>query len=163
MLTLPNGKVEVDLTTNHARARDVLATIVGRAMRRGVVSNISLSEALTVLVEKDDPDKTFTKELVDRECKFAPDDSFCRTRVVQEAQSDRPRRGALDARTLRARQDVFEGLNGVEAPTTVLFISGLLSRFADTHLDLAEVAKAAARARAQMFIVQPDEGLFDAS
>lgn len=163
VVTLPNGRVEVDLTTNRARAREALERIVGRGVRRGAVSNISLSEALTVLAELADPDKTFTKELIDRECKFAPEESFCRTRVVQEALAMAREEELLTRTTLRAVADVIEGLAGVEAPTTVLFMSGSLVRFPDTHLDLAVVARAVSRARVQMFVIQPDEVLFDAA
>ena len=85
LVTMPNGKVEVDLTTNHDRVRKALADVVGRAQRKTGISNISLDEAMTVLAERIDPDKTFTQELIDRECRFAPADSACRTRVVQDA------------------------------------------------------------------------------
>jgi VWFA-related protein len=163
VVTLPNGKVEVDLTTNRARAREALERVIGRGTRRGVISNISLSEALTVLAELADPDKTFTKELVDRECKFAPEDSFCRTRVVQDALALAREEELMTRTTLRAVADVIGGLAGVEAPTTVLYMSGALVRFPDTHLDLAVVARAVARARVQMFVIQPDEVLFDAA
>jgi hypothetical protein len=129
VVTLPNGKVEVDLTTNKERVKAALGTVVGRAVRRTSISNISLNEALTVLEEVLDGDKVFTKELQDRECKFAPDESFCRTRVVQEA-LDYARETERNTKfTLIALKDFLNGLGSVEAPTAVLFMSGTLARF----------------------------------
>ena len=56
-----------------------------RQGRKTGISNISVDEAMTVLAERADPNKKFTNELIDRECKFAPQDSYCRTRVVTDA------------------------------------------------------------------------------
>jgi VWFA-related protein len=70
VVTLPNGKVEVDLTTNKERVKAALGTVVGHAVRRTGIGNVSLNEALNVLADVNDPDKVFTKELQDRECKF---------------------------------------------------------------------------------------------
>jgi VWFA-related protein len=76
LVTMPNGKVESDLTANHDRVRDALRQVVGRRPQStgaAGLSNISVEEALTVLYEKDDPDKMMTKELLERECKYAPE------------------------------------------------------------------------------------------
>ena len=116
LVTMPNGKVEVDLTTNHDRVRKALADVVGRAQRKTGISNISLDEAMTVLAERIDPDKTFTQELIDRECRFAPADSACRTRVVQDAlQIARETEVATRHRCV-ALKEFLDGIAGVEGP-----------------------------------------------
>ena len=162
VVTLPNGKVETDFTTNHERAKKALDGVVGRAMRRTGIGNISLKEALTVQAELLDPDKVFTKELIDRECKFAPEESFCRTRVVQEA-LDYAREVERNTKaTLLALKEFLAGLGSVEAPTAVLFMSGTLVNFPDTHIYMEDVARAAARGRVQMFVIQPHEPMLDA-
>jgi len=163
LVTMPNGRLEVDLTTTHDRVRKALSLIVGRAPRRGGISNISLDEALTVLKERIDPDKKFTNELIDRECKFAPEDSFCRTNVVQEALL-LARDAELQTRaSLTALAGLLKGLAPMEGPKSILFLSGSLVQFDETHLDLQEVARAAAAARAQMFVIQPHEAMLDAT
>ena len=162
LVTMPNGKVEVDLTTNHDRVRKALGDVVGRAQRKTGISNISLDEAMTVLAERIDPDKTFTKELVDRECRFAPADSSCRTRVVQDALQMARETEVATRSSLLALQEFLDGIAGVEGPKAILYLSGSLVAFPETRLDLDDVARAAARARAQVFIVQPHDTLADA-
>jgi VWFA-related protein len=159
---LPNGKVEVDLTTNKERVKAALGTVVGHAVRRTGIGNVSLNEALNVLADVNDPDKVFTKELQDRECKFAPEDSYCRTRIVQEA-LDYARETERNTKfTLIALKDFLNGLGSVEAPTAVLFLSGTLVSFPDTHIYLEDVSRAAARGRVQMYVIQPLEVMNDA-
>ena len=162
LVTMPNGKVEVDLTTNHDRVRKALGDVVGRAQRKTGISNISLDEAMTVLAERIDPDKTFTQELIDRECRFAPADSACRTRVVQDALQIARETEVATRSSLRALKEFLDGIAGVEGPKSILYLSGSLVAFPETRLDLEDVARAAARARAQMFIVQPHETIADA-
>jgi VWFA-related protein len=162
VVTLPNGKVETDLTTNHARAKAALDQVVGRAIRTRGQWNISLNEALTVLAEVLDPDKVFTKELQERECRYADAESgYCRTYVVQEALriARETQRKSLD--TLQALKDFLEGLGSVEAPTAVLFISGTLVNFPETLPFMQDVARAASRGRVQMFVIQPHEPMVD--
>ena len=160
LVTMPNGRVESDLTTNHARVRDALTRVVGRAgltQNRTGMSNISLEEAMTVVAEKDDPDKKFTNELIDRECKFAPDASFCRTRIVQEAARFARELEQSSRASLVALKEFLNGLSTIEGPKAIVFLSGTLITFPDTRIDLEDVARAAARARAQMFVVQPHD------
>jgi VWFA-related protein len=164
VVTLPDGKVESDLTTNHARVRKTLDNVIGHAVRPdGKISTISLDEALTVQKELLDPDKKFTKELVDRECNFASADGFCRTRVVQDAlDMARATQRATHA-SLIAFKDFLNGINAAEGPTTIVYMSSGLVEFEETRLDLEDVGKAAARARVQLFVIQPHEALLDAT
>ena len=162
VVTLPNGRVETDLTTNHARAKAALDKVIGRAGRRGGNWTISLTEALTVLEEVLDPDKTFTNDLIKRECRFAPEESTCSSQLVQEALQYAREVERTTRATLVALEEFLAGLAGVEAPTAVLFLSGTLVTFPDTHIFLEDVARAASRARVQMFVVQPHEPMLDA-
>jgi hypothetical protein len=79
---------------------------------------------------------------------FAPEDSYCRTRIVQEA-LDYARETERNTKfTLIALKDFLNGLGSVEAPTAVLFLSGTLVSFPDTHIYLEErIARGRARAR----------------
>jgi VWFA-related protein len=160
LVTMPNGRVESDLTTHHARVREALTRVIGRAgllQNRTGMSNISLEEAMTVLAERNDPDKKFTGELIDRECKSAPEDSYCRTRVVQEALRVTRELEQNTHSSLVALNEFLNGLAAIEGPKAIVYIAGTLISFPDTHIDLEDVARAAARARAQMFIVQPHD------
>jgi VWFA-related protein len=164
LVTLPDGKVEVDLTTNRIRLQQALRTVIGRAARpTGGISNISLDEALTVQKELLDPDKKFTQELVARECKFASADAFCRTRVVQDALLIARETQRATHASLVALKEFLNGLGGVEGPTTIVYLSSALVEFEETQIDMEDVARAAARARAQIFVIQPHEALLDAT
>lgn len=162
VVTLPNGRIETDFTVNHARALKALETVVGRASRKTSYSNISLSEAMNVYAEVLDPDKVRTKELTARECSFAPEDSQCFTRVVQEALAYAREMERNTKATMQALDEFLTGLGGIEAPTAVLFLSGSLVNFPDTHIYMQDVARAASRARVQMYVIQPHEPILDA-
>jgi VWFA-related protein len=162
LLTLPNGRVEVDLTTNHERVRQALASVVGRAPRTNAIWNISVWEALTIERERLDPDKPVTQEVVGRECQ-GPADSACAQQVAAEAV--RLAR-EIDIRTrssLKAMEDFFKGIAHVEGPKTVVLLSGSLVRanINDTPFDMDDVARAATAARAQLYVVQPHESMMD--
>ncbi len=163
VVTLPNGKVEQDLTTNHPRVRAALSTITGKAFRRNAFWNISLDEALTVERERIDPDKTRTQELINRECRYAPDDSSCRTLIVQEALLIARDAEIATRASLAALAGFFGGLADLDGPKAVVFLSGSIVRFGGTHLDMEEVARAAAAARVQLFVIQPNEPRLDAT
>ena len=159
---MPNGRVEVDLTTNHERVRKALASVVGRAPRTNAIWNISMWEALTIERERLDPDKPVTQEVVGRECQ-GPADSACVQQVAAEAV--RLAR-EIDIRTrssLKAMEDFFKGIAHVEGPKTVVLLSGSLVRanVNDTPFDMDDVARAAMAARAQLYVVQPHESMMD--
>ena len=162
LVTLPNGRVEVDLTTNHERVRKALATIVGRAPRSSSIWNISLSEAIAVDRERLDSDKPATNELIGREC-HGPGDSSCITNVVTEAMRLAREIDFRSRSSLQALDDFLNGVSHVEGPKTIVLLSGAFVRASvnDTPLDLDVVAKAAAAARAQFYVVQPHESMMD--
>lgn len=162
LVTLPNGRVEVDLTTNHERVRKALATIVGRAPRSSSIWNISLSEAIAVDRERLDSDKPATNELIGREC-HGPGDSSCITSVVTEAMRLAREIDFRSRSSLQALDDFLNGVSHIEGPKTIVLLSGAFVRASvnDSPLDLDVVAKAAAAARAQFYVVQPHESMMD--
>jgi len=165
LITMPNGRVESDLTTNHERVREALKKIVGRRPTNSSapgISNISMEEAITVLNEKDDSDKQFTKELLERECRYAEVETSCRTRVTNDAFRYAREIENQTRDSLRALKEFLNGVGQIEGPKAIVYLSGSLVRFSDTHIDLEDVARAAARARAQMFIVQPHDTIANA-
>jgi VWFA-related protein len=162
LVTLPNGRVEVDLTTNHDRVKTALKNVVGRAPRMQSIWSISMWEAVTIERERLDPDKPVTNEVIAREC-HGPADSACPSQVASEAV--RLAR-EIDFRTrssLKAMEDFFKGITHVEGPKTIVFLSGSLVRanINDTPFDLDDVARAATAARAQLYVVQPQESQMD--
>ena len=162
LVTLPNGRVEVDLTTNHQRVRSALANIVGRAPRASSIWSISLWEAIMMDRERLDGDKPVTNEVIGREC-HGPGDSSCIQNVVAEG-TRLAREIDFRARSsFQALEDFFNGVAHVEGPKTVVLLSGALIRanLNDTPFDLDAVAKAAAAARAQLYVVQPHESMMD--
>jgi VWFA-related protein len=162
LVTLPYGRVEVDLTTNHARVRTALEGIVGRAPRTSSIWNISIWEAVTIERERLDPDKPVTNEVIAREC-HGPSDSAC---IQQVAAEGLRLSREIDLRTrtsLKAIEDFFKGISHVEGPKTVVLLSGSLVRanINDTPFDMDDVARAATAARAQLYVVQPHETMMD--
>jgi VWFA-related protein len=165
VVTLPNGRIEVDLTTNHRRVRQALSTITGKATRRNLFYNLSLDEAMIIREERLEPaaaDRMRTGEILDRECRFAAADSACRANVESEALLIAREAEAATRATLQSLAGLFEGLAPIDGPKTVLFLSQSLVRFEDTHLDFEDVARAAARARAQLFVIQLHRAAVDA-
>ena len=162
LVTLPYGKVEVDLTTNHARVKTSLAGIVGRAPRTNAIWNISIWEAVTIERERLDGDRPVTNEVIAREC-HGPSDSSCVQQVAAEALR-LSREIDLRTRTsLKAIEDFFKGIAHVEGPKTVVLLSGSLVRanINDTPFDMDDVARAATAARAQLYVVQPHQSMMD--
>ena len=162
LVTLPNGRVEVDLTTNHERVRKALAGIVGRAPRTNALWQINMWEAITIERERLERDRPVTDEVITREC-HGPSDSSCSQQVAAEAV--RLAR-EIDIRTrasLKAMEDFFKGIAHVEGPKTVVLLSGSLIRgnVNDTPMDMDAVAHAAMAARAQLYVVQPHESMMD--
>jgi VWFA-related protein len=163
LVTLPIGKVEVDLTTRHARVREALSRITGKAAPPSALWTISLTEALAVLAEHNTNFQDRTQELVNRECRYADEQSTCRSAVVQEAlrvarETERATRASLLALT-----DFLEGVRGVEGPKTVVYIAAGLLRTNDTAVDLQDLTRAAAAARVQLYVVQPHQAMLDAT
>ena len=162
LVTLPNGGVQVDLTTNHARVRKALERIIGVAPQTGSIWPISMSEAIMIERERLDGDRPVTQEVIARQC-GGGSDSACVQQIVAEA---RRLAREIDIKTrasVKALQDFFKGISHVEGPKTVVMISGSFVRanLNDTPFDMDDIALAATAARAQLYVVQPHVPLMD--
>lgn len=162
LVTLPNGGVQVDLTTNHARVRKALERIIGVAPQTGSIWPISMSEAIMIERERLDGDRPVTQEVISRQC-GGGSDSACVQQIVAEA---RRLAREIDIKTrasVKALQDFFKGIAHVEGPKTVVMISGSFVRanLNDTPFDMDDIALAATAARAQLYVVQPHVPLMD--
>jgi VWFA-related protein len=161
LVTLPNGAVAVDLTTNHDRVRQALATLVGKGARLNPFANISLWEALQVRAEQNMSDKQVTQEIQDRECRFTTaSDDPCRANAVRDALMMAREVEISTRSSVKAIRDFFDGIAHVEGPKSVIFISGSLIPTEDLHDDLQDIARSATLAHAQLYVIQPHEPMF---
>jgi VWFA-related protein len=163
LLTLPTGGVRVDATANHDRVRRALALLVGKAPRISSQWKISLAEAMGILEEQTDSDHPKTAEMQSRECKFAPADSSCHTAVLQEALRIAREEERATRATLLAMKDLMTGLSRIDEPKTVVLISAALVSGREFLNDLNDVTRAVALARAQLYVLQPHQAIFDVS
>ena len=161
MVTLPTGSVAVDLTTDHARVRTALQTVTGQAPRAAGLWTISLTEAMAMLNEVSFNDKPVTAEVIARECRYAATDSACPPGIIQEGLRI-ARETRLSTRTsILALTDFLNGVAGVEGPKTVIYIASGLVKSDETAVDLQDLARATATARAQLYLVQPYQAMLD--
>jgi VWFA-related protein len=162
LVTLPNGRLEVDLTTNHARVRKAMEGIIGRAARPGGIWSIGMWEAISIDRERLDGDRPVTDEVIGRECQ-GPADSACAQQVRAEAIRLAREIDLRSRASAKALQDFFDGIAHVEGPKTVVLLSGALVRgnLNDSPFDLDDIALSATAARAQLYVVQPHEPLME--
>jgi len=152
LVTLPGGGPQVDLTNDHARVRDALKRIVGRAQFAG--PRLSLAQAQSL----DDKHGFDVQDLLDRLCPGTlplQERELCMKDVEGEAfsvmanfrhQSDVAMKGLLF---------VMQGLQQIEGPKTVVLITeGLRS---EHSAELRTVANAAAAARVAFYGIRIDE------
>src|SRR5438552_2214325 len=150
LVTMPEGRVEIDLTTRHDLARQALASVVGQGQRQPTFWTIGLAEAVAIQAERFSNNKPVTDLVVSRECRYASQDSACLTQVVAEAVRMASEMEIGTRASLFALRDFLNGITGVEGPKSVIFMSGQLIKFADTFQDLGDIARAASAARAQL-------------
>jgi VWFA-related protein len=162
VVTMPNGLVEVDLTTNHARVRKALSDLVGKgAAIQRPFGSISRWEALQVKAEQTASDKPTTQLIQDRECRFAStNDDPCRDQTVRDALQMARELEISTRATLKSLRDFFDGVAHVEGPKSVIFLSGSLIPTEDIHNDLQDIARSATLAHAQLYVIQPHETMF---
>jgi len=163
VVTMPNGLVEVDLTTNHERVRKALSDLVGKA---GTVQrpfgNISKWEAVQVALEQATSDKPTTQLIQDRECRYVSNtDDPCRPQAVRDALQMAREIEISTRTTLKSLRDFFDGVAHVEGPKSVIFLSGSLIPTIDIHQELQDVARSATLAHAQLYVIQPHQTMFD--
>jgi VWFA-related protein len=159
LVTMPGGGPQVDLTTEHARVRDALKRIIGRAQYGS--RRISLAEARAF-----DENRSFeTSPVLDRECPASMDPrlrEICISDVQSDAFSVMANFRHQSTVSMKGLTLLFEGLQKIEGPKIVVLITEGLS--SDRPDELRSVANAAATARVAFFGIHVDEtGLEDAS
>lgn len=159
VVTMPQGKVEADLTMRHDLARKALETAVGQGQKPITAWNIGLSEAIAILGERFNNNKPITQQVIDRECKYDASEG-CATAVIPEAIQMAQQMETETRMSLLSLKDFLDGIAGVDGPKSVIFLSGQLINFNDTFQDLGEVARAASASRAQLYVLQPDHPTF---
>jgi VWFA-related protein len=161
LVTMPNGRVDVDLTVHHARVRKALEGVTGKAPRPGGLWTIGLAEAIAILTEQPASDKPVTDLVISRECRYAGTDSTCQSAVVQEAIRIAREMRLATRTSLMALTEFLEGVVAVDGPKTVVYISGGLISSDESTVDLQDLSRAAAAARAQLYILQPHQAMLD--
>jgi VWFA-related protein len=160
VLTLPNGEVEADLTTNHERVRRVLSRIVGQFTRPTAPWTVSAFEAVAIKDESRKRERPVTEEVVTRECGL--DSAGCAGPLLAAAIRLANEIELKTRASIAALRTFFDGLARVEGPKTVLFVSAALVSTAATPVDFNDLARAAARGRAQLYVIQPHQPLVEA-
>lgn len=159
VVTMPQGRVEADLTTRHDLARKALEGAVGQGQKPITNWTIGLAEAVAMQAERFSNNKPVTEAVANRECRYnssADSLNACAAQVVTEG-VQMAREMELATRTsLTSLRDFLDGIAGVDGPKSVLFMSGQLVKFNDTFQDLGDIARAASSSRAQLYVLQPD-------
>jgi VWFA-related protein len=159
LVTMPGGGPQVDLTNEHARVRDALKRIVGRAQYAG--PRLSLAQAQAM-------DDTRGYEVEDVLIRLCPpsmkeqERELCLSDVRGEAFSVMANFRHQSDVAMKGLGFLMQSLQQIEGPKTVVLITeGLHSERID---ELRTVANAAAAARVAFFGIHIDEtGMPDAS
>ncbi len=155
-LSIPGPEPREEFTTDHARAREALKKVVGRARFQG--KRLSLSESLS-FVENEDPRRW--QELVARLC--PPGDRLCPDELESEARMVHSDYQMQSSRSIGMLRGAFEGLRPVEGPKVMVLITqglgvpGTGTR-AGVGNELQRLGEAARLARVAFFVVLIDAG-----
>ncbi|HXT70068.1 MAG TPA: VWA domain-containing protein [Vicinamibacterales bacterium] len=163
LVTMPNGRLEVDLTPDLALVRRTVANVSGRtpAPAAGEDFSIGLTEAIAVSQAIDKPNHPVVQEIADFVCRFNRGTEYasCMARTtasvaaqaVQVARTSEASTHAL----MMSLLDFLGGLASVDGPKTLVFVSEGFAPYLDTIQDLAKVTTAAGRSRVQLYAIQP--------
>jgi VWFA-related protein len=159
LVTMPGGGPQVELTSEHARVRDALKHIIGRAQYAGLRLSLAQARAL------DDQRGNEVQALVDRLCPpsmTTQEREICISDVYGEAFSVMANFRHQSEVSMKGLGFLMQSLQQIEGPKTVVLITeGLRSERTD---ELRTVANAAAAARVAFFAIHIDEtGLPDVS
>ncbi len=155
LMLLP-GK-SIDLTRQHKRVTDALKAVVGAASTSGRRRSMSLDEAGGF----DRDNALVISQVVERECR--PNEPTCRRELQDQAKE------MLAETTRRVRMVVpsLAGLIGrlreIDAPKSIVLLSGGLPFTQDNRGDFRELQRQAAAGGASVYVVKLDQPQFDAS
>jgi VWFA-related protein len=159
LVTMPGGGPQVDLTPEHARVRDALKRVTGRAQYAGPRLSLAQAQAL------DDNRGYEVQDLLLRLCPLTlpeQERAVCLSDVEGEAHSVMANFRHQSEVSMKGLGILMQSLQQIEGPKTVVLITeGLRSERID---ELRSVANAAASARVAFFAIHIDEtGLPDVS
>jgi len=157
LLTMPGGGPQIEFTTEHARVRNALKHVNGRASFAG--RRISLTEAFAF----DDGREAEWVQVVQRECGVlsGPELDACRSDVEGEAGSVAQGVRHQSQVSMKGLSLLMEGLRQVEGPKTVVLLTQALR--SERVGELRELAVAAAAARVAFYGIEIDEAGPDAA
>ena len=163
LVTMPNGRVEVDLTTDLDRVRRAATGVSGRTPPQGNDTyNIGHTEALVVSRSADRRNEPIVREIAENACRFMHEKDEWDACIAREVtaitqQATRMVRDLeISARQLMMSLVEYLGsLAAVDGPKTLVFISEGFVPFPDTVQDLRNVTTTAGRSRVQLYAIQP--------
>jgi VWFA-related protein len=161
---LPTGRGGVNFTTDRARIKRSLATVMGQQPSRRT-ERVRLDEAHALEVR----DYNTWQQVVERECGTAslgaPGSAFgreaCENELEAQAQAVLTDAAARTRMSIQALEQLTRSLELMNAPVNIVMISEGLYVGRDRN-DLTYLANLAAKARTAFYVVQPDESMFDA-
>jgi VWFA-related protein len=163
LVTMPNGRVEVDLTTELDRVRRMAANVPGGTALSAPAAdyNLGMTEAITVSRSVDPKNEPIVLEIADFSCRLArgPEYVACMERAkaaiaaqaVQMARSFETSTRSL----MTSLVEFLDALAAIDGPKTLVFISEGFVPFQDTLQDVRNVTVAAGRSRVQVYAIQP--------
>ena len=160
-VTVPQPGPFVDFTANHERVRSAVDGMVGLESAYRGQFNLGTSEAIA-LVERSDP--IVNTDVMQRLCGQYQPGSAAYAECVVEVRSEAVVM-VQDLRyrarnSLRALESILEGLNEIDGPKSLVWISeGLVVR--DPTVALSRVARLAAASRTTVNVVLVDAPLVD--
>ena len=165
VITLPRGRIEADLSTDRAAAREALGGIMGHAPRKSSKFEFSIKEAFAVPARTngyDDFSKNIVNEMLARECRDETMET-CAPAVMSEARSYAVETQNSDRDTVRNLQSLISGLSALDGTKSVIFISEALVQTPDLIRDMPDLGKAADLARVRLFVIQVNRPSYDVS
>ena len=161
LVAVPGPGEMIDFTTDHAKVREAMLRVTGRATPPHHRFNISLTEAFALYRQSD---ALLINQVIARECSGAigPDAERCERDVEQEASEIVGEQRQQTDRSISAMRVVLKSLGALEGPKSVVLISeGLVLEGLGSDVD--DLAAVAADVRASLDVLLLDVARFDAS
>jgi VWFA-related protein len=155
---LPNGNGNVEFTADRARVTTALARVTGNVGARAGMTKVNISEAFAL----ENMDTSLWEQAIERECRgqTGADLEACTNAVEADARSMLIESSARSRVTLQALDGLLKGLAQLKTPINIVMISeGLF--VARDRLNMSEIGKRAAEARATIHVIRPGQTYFD--
>ena len=161
LVTMPNGRVEVDLTADLDLVRRAATKVAGRAPTEPRDYNLGTTEAIEVAKSDDPKNHQIVIETADFVCRLMRSLEYAacmeRTKAAVAAQALQMAQGLrTSTRSLMLSLVPFlDALASIDGPKTLVFVSEGFVQFQETQWDLRDVTAAAGRSRVQVYAIQP--------